>query len=124
VFGSAFQQLQCAAELSPHLSGVLRASTWSGRESHLVPAFEAVATMHNALGLTPPLPTTTRPFFSRSFASIALNGFAESLAAEILDPRVRRLLERPLIGSIDLISDNTDLLEPAIWQPTLRALYR
>ena len=122
-FGTAFRQLACAPALSPHLSGVLRASTWTERQAHLIPAYEAVAAMHNTLALTPPLVTSVRPFFSRPFASIAQNGFAESLVDAITDPRVRQLTERPLIGSIDLISDNTDLLEQPTWRARLRTLY-
>lgn len=122
-FGSAFQQLQCDPVLSSHLGAVLCASTWVEREAHLVPAFETVAAMHNALDVTPPLATTVGRFFSRPFASIALNGFAEALAAEVLDPGVRRLLDRPLIGSVDLISDNTDILETTLFQASLRRLY-
>ena len=122
-FGSAFQRLRCAPSMSDDLATVVTASSWREREKSLARAYEALARMHNALGVTPPLVTSVRPFFSRPFASIALNGFAESLRAQVREPSVRALFERPLIGSVDLISDNTDLLESPTWRPTLRRLY-
>jgi hypothetical protein len=79
--------------------------------------------MHNQLGLTPPLPAQGTPFFGRPFQVIALHGFADALLAGITDPAVQRIAQRPPIGNIDLISDNTDLLEGTIWQPILRQLW-
>jgi hypothetical protein len=37
---------------------------------------------------------------------------------------VRRLSELPLIGNIDLISDNTDLLSDPRWRLALRHLWQ
>jgi hypothetical protein len=122
-FGTAFGRLACAPALSPNLHGVLAAPTWQAREAHLVPAYEQVAAMHHALAVTDPLPVRTRPFFGRPFQVIALHGFADALLARITDPAVRRIAERPPIGSIDQFSDSTDLVAPAAWRPTLRRLY-
>lgn len=121
--GTAFGRLACAAELSPHLRGALAAETWGEREAHLVPAYEAVARMHDRLGLTGPLPTTARGFFGRPFRVIALHGFAEAIAARITDERLGSLARRPLIGGIDQWSDSTDLVSHAEWRPVLRRLY-
>jgi hypothetical protein len=121
--GTAFARLACAAELSPHLRGALAAGTWREREAHLVPAYEAAARMHNALGVTEPLPETARGFFDRPFRVIALHGFAEALAARITDERLRTLARRPLIGGIDQWSDSTDLVSHAEWRPALRRIY-
>jgi hypothetical protein len=122
-FGTAFAQLRCAHQLTPHLRSALKAGTWQERERHLVPAYEIIAGMHNSLLITRDLPMTTRGFFGRPFRVIALHGFAEAILARIEDPTLRRLAEHPPIGSIDQISDNTDLLEHAGWQPVLRRLY-
>jgi hypothetical protein len=54
---------------------------------------------------------------------MAMHGFADALLARITDPAVRRIAARPLIGGIDLFSDNTDLLENAEWRVALRRLY-
>jgi hypothetical protein len=122
-FGTAFQRLECARELTPHLSGALAARSWQERERHLVPAYEIVAAMHNGLGITNALPTVARPFFDRPFQVIALHGFAEAIVGRIEDEAVRSLARRPLIGGIDYLSDSTDLVENIEWRATLRRLY-
>ena len=122
-FGTAFSRLDCADELTPHLLAAQTAATWQGRERHLLPAYETLARMHNRLGLTDPLPEKVRYFFGRPFQVIALHGFADALLAQIADPEVRAIASRRPIGNIDLISDNTDLLEGTNWRPTLRQLW-
>jgi hypothetical protein len=52
-----------------------------------------------------------------------MHGFADALLAAIDDAAIRRIAERPPIGSVDLFSDNTDLLENPCWRPVLRSLY-
>ena len=122
-FGTAFKQLSCADELSPHLQAALSAATWQERERHLVPAYRLVAGMHNDLSLTDPLPTEPRDFFGRPFRVIELHGFAARILERIDDERVRRIAARRPIGNIDLFSDSTDLVSHASWRATLRKLY-
>ena len=122
-FGTAFSQLACAAELSPHLRAALSAGDWREREGHLVRAYERVAAMHNALGITEPLPTRVRDFFGRPFRVIELHGFARATLARIEDERVRRIAARRPIGGLDQFSDSTDLVSHASWRATLRRLY-
>lgn len=122
-FGTAFRRLECAAELLPSLERTLQAVSWQERERGLVPAYEALARMHNALQVTPPLPETARQFHGRPFQVIAMHGFADALLQEITDPDVQRIAARPPIGGIDLFSDNTDLLEGPLWRPAIRRLY-
>ena len=122
-FGTAFDRLECAPQISPHLRAALASTTWRERESHLVPAYELVAAKHNALGLTGPLPERVRDFFGRPFRVIELHGFAAALYDLIADERLKRIGGRVTIGGIDLLSDNTDLLSHAAWRPRLRKLY-
>jgi hypothetical protein len=122
-FGTAFNLLPCAGELSPHLSGALAATTWQERERHLAAAYRVVAAMHNRLGVTEPLPTEPRDFFGRPFRVIELHGFAARITEKIKDERVRRIAARRPIGSIDQFSDSTDLVSHAAWRATLRKLY-
>jgi len=122
-FGTAFARLACAEKLSPHLRAALAAATWREREGHLCAGYEAVAEMHNALGLTAPLPTRPRDFYGRPFRVVALHGFADALLARVRDERVRRVAARGLIGSLDQFSDSTDLVSHAGWRATLRKLY-
>ncbi len=122
-FGTAFARLTCAAELTPHLLAAQTATTWQERMGHLVPAYESLAQMHNRLGLTEPMAESVRDFFGRPFQVIALHGFGDALLALINDPNVQAIAARQPIGNIDLISDNTDLLEGTNWQPVLRQLW-
>jgi hypothetical protein len=122
-FGTAFARLSCAVRLSPHLRAALGAKTWQEREQHLAASYRIVAGMHNALGLTEPLPAEPRDFFGRPFKVIALHGFADALLARIEDERVRRVAARRPVGSVDQFSDSTDLLQHSSWRATLRKLY-
>ncbi|MCI0398358.1 MAG: DUF4037 domain-containing protein [Chloroflexi bacterium] len=123
-FGTAFKQLAGATGLWPVLQRALAAESWQEREQQLIQAYETLATMHNRLQLTERLPEQTTNFFNRPFQVIALHGFAEALVEQIQDPAVKRLAERPLIGSLDQFSDSTDLVSDARWRPMLRQLYR
>ena len=123
-FGKAFTQLKCAADLSPILGRVLLAEAWQEREKHLAAAYEYVAEMHNRLGITETLPARVSSFFGRPFLVIHLGGdFAEAIRMRVTDPVVRRIAERKLIGSIDQISDSTDILSDPRWRTTLRRFY-
>lgn len=123
-FGTAFRRLDCAADLQPILQKVLLAPTWKNREAHLIDAYEYVATMHNALGLTAPMPEQITSFYGRPFQVIALQGFADALIEEIRDPVVQRIARRTRIGSIDQFSDSTDFLSDPTLRPAIRELYR
>ncbi|PYS82501.1 MAG: hypothetical protein DMF67_12580 [Acidobacteria bacterium] len=101
----------------------LSAAMWREREEHFSAGYERVAEMHNALGITDPLPTEPRDFFGRPFKVIALHGFTDALLSRITDERVRRVAARRPIGSLDQFSDSTDLISHAGWRATLRKLY-
>jgi hypothetical protein len=123
-FGTAFSRLECAQELAPILRRVLLAESWQEREAHLSAAYEIVAAKHNALGITAELPAKVAPFFSRPFQVIHLDGgFADAIRAQIQDPVVKHIAAKRLIGSIDLFSDSTAMLEEVRWRRTLRSLY-
>jgi hypothetical protein len=123
-FGSAFQQLTCAAELSPLLWAAQQATTWREREAALAGAYTILARTQNALGLTPPLPEAVSPFYDRPFQVIHGERFAEALRAQIVAGEVRQIAARRLIGGIDQWSDSTDLRADIALRPALLALYR
>jgi uncharacterized protein DUF4037 len=123
-FGHAFNKLRCADDLAPILSRVLLAKAWQEREKHLAEAYEYVAAMHNRLGITAPLPASVSSFFGRQFLVIHLaGGFADAIRASITDPTVKRIADGKLIGSIDQVSDSTDILSDPQWRTTLKQLY-
>ncbi|HET9587453.1 MAG TPA: DUF4037 domain-containing protein [Anaerolineales bacterium] len=122
-FGTAFLKLQCGGDLSPVLRKTLLAETWQEREKYLVPAYEHIAGVHNRLGITESLPAKARNFFGRPFQVIDGGAFAEAIRARIMDPVVSQLAAGNRIGSIDQISDHTDILANPEWRKTLRQLY-
>lgn len=123
-FGTAFKTLPRAAGLYPLLQQTLAAQTWQERGELLAAAYAKVAVLHNALGLTDPMPEQARDFFGRPFRVMALHGFADALLYGIQDPVVRQIAQRRPVGSIDQFSDSTDLLEGAEWRMAVRAFYQ
>jgi hypothetical protein len=122
-FGTAFQRLACAPELAPQLWQAQIAPTWPEREQALCAAYQRLAQLHNALGLTEPLPETVSSFHGRPFRVIHAEVFAEALQQQIRDPEVRRLAEKGLIGNLDQLSDNTTLRSDSHWRQALKAFY-
>jgi len=105
---TAFAQLDCGGELVPVFARVLAAVTWEERQTALTVAYEAVARMHNTLGVTEPLSTDVRPFWSRPFLVIGADRFVAALRAAITSEEVLALPER--LGSVDQVVDSTDAL--------------
>ncbi len=121
-FGTAFAQLDCAERLTPILRWVMLAESWREREQSISQAYEAVAEMHNALGITEPLPAKVSNFWGRPFKVIHGEQFANAIKAQIQDKAVGNI---PVdIGSIDQFSDSTDLIEHIELRARLKALYR
>jgi hypothetical protein len=122
-FGKVFMQLQVAPRLAPILASALHSPSWEEREGALCRAYEIIANIHNSLGITEPLSPEVSQFFGRPFRVIRGERFARAILERIKDPTVIPLTERSLIGSIDIVSDNTDLLEDASLRASIRALY-
>jgi hypothetical protein len=122
-FGTAFQQLKCAPELTPILWRTQQASTWQDREAALDSALLYLARWHNRLGITKAIPETLSDFFGRPFQVIWGGQFSEEITKSIVDPDVQRLAQKGLIGSLDQFSDSTDLRSHVTWRQNLRKLY-
>jgi hypothetical protein len=110
-FGTAFMRLHAGPELGPVLHDALRADTWQARGEHLAAAYEYLAAKHNTLGITEPLPVVCSPFWGRPFPVIHGDRFSHAILTRITEPDVKRLAAVVPTGSIDQISDNTDVLE-------------
>jgi hypothetical protein len=102
--GTAFARLDCAPTLLPALREALAASGWQAREAALVPAYEHVASMFNALGVTEPQEARVRYFFDRPFRVLQSGRFVEACMAKT---PLRRL---GYTGGIDQLADSTDVL--------------
>lgn len=118
-FGTAFSRLACASRLRPLLEGALAAQSWQERERFLAPAYEAMAELHNGLGITPPLPAKTQLFFGRPFQVIFGEQFTDAIRATITDPQVQALPKDA--GGIDQFVDATAVLS---YTPLRRAIGR
>ncbi len=119
--GTAFTHLACAAKLSPLFAGVLAASEWRERERCLTLAYEAVARMHNALGITPPLSASVSAFYDRPYQVLNSSRFSAAVRATITDPAVQALTIE--IGSINQWVDSTDFLSRPAVSRRLKSMY-
>ncbi|MEU4426518.1 DUF4037 domain-containing protein [Actinoplanes sp. NPDC024001] len=99
------------------LEAAMRAPALAERAGALCAAYEEAGTRQNALGLSVSQPAVRRSFFDRGYDVIDAGRYAGALRSAITDPV---LAGRPLTGSIDQISDNTDVLErPAVCRALL-----
>lgn len=121
-FGTAFSRLRSAPALAPFLGAALAASTWQKRQSALIPALEVLAALQNGLGVTAPVATTAARFHDRPFRVINAEDIAQVITDAVEDDRVRAL--PPFAGSIDQLTDVTDILAYQEPRRRLRALYR
>ncbi|HSJ56110.1 MAG TPA: DUF4037 domain-containing protein [Anaerolineae bacterium] len=105
-FGTAFAQLDCAAQLLPRLTSVLEANSWEARQAQLSAAYEAAAAMHNGLKIGAPLGAEVSHFHSRPFLVIHADRFVDAIRAEIGSDEVLALPTH--LGSVDQFVDSTD----------------
>ncbi|MDP8911631.1 MAG: DUF4037 domain-containing protein [Actinomycetota bacterium] len=97
------------------LHAALGAAGWREREDALVTAYELVAERHNALAVTEPVDPAARQFYGRPFRVLFADRLVDALRAAITGPAVRALDH--LAGSIDAVSDSTDVLtRPRLWR--------
>lgn len=109
--GKAFSELACASAIAPICELTLNSCDWQSRDKHLARLFEAVAELQNNAQMCIVLPGKVQPFFGRPFSAIHLHSpFADALRDEIKNPDLSKIANDNLIGSIDIWSDNTDLL--------------
>jgi hypothetical protein len=87
--GTAFARLPGVQAVHDGLTAAAHAGTWTARQAGLCQAYEATAARHNALGLTPPLDPTVRPFYDRPFLVLDAGRFATALQATVDDPALR-----------------------------------
>jgi hypothetical protein len=120
-FGTAFSELRCAADLTPVLQGALDAQTWQERERHLSRAYEYLAQMHNALGITEPVPTEVEPFFTRPYLVPGKSNPGAAIYDRISDEEVKRLPR--FVGSVDQLTNVVCVRDWSSRRAGLTALY-
>lgn len=110
-FGTAYRQLDCSIEMTPILERVLSANTWQIRDEQLALGYEVMVNRFNTLRILKPIPAKAAKFYERPFHVIWGEKIAEELLVRIKDMEVKRIAAATLAGSVDLWSDNVDLLE-------------
>jgi Domain of unknown function (DUF4037) len=121
-FGTAFARLELAAALRPVLDDLIAAPTWPQRQDAYAAAAGLLVRRQNELDLCAPVDPRPRPFYQRPFWVIDGSRVAATLVAAVVDPAVRRLTRRRLIGSVDQWSDSTDLKD-AQFRADVRRFY-
>lgn len=120
-FGSAFRMLPNSQTLGQALESALGSDDARDREAALVAAYEIVARRHNDLRLTAHVDPTPRSFHGRPYQVLMADRLVEACLAEIEDPALLRL---PLVGSVNQVSDSTDVLSYPMRARNLDGLYR
>ena len=120
-FGSAFQKLALAPYLTHIFTAVLDSQDWVTRESYLTEAYLIAMKAFNALNLTQPIPIRIESFHDRPFLVPPAGSIVEALLDGIQDPAVKSLPSH--LGSVDQISDSTDVLDDIPICKKLRVLY-
>ncbi len=119
-FGSAYRALPHRDEILPALEAAMDAATYPEREDALVAAYEGLARLHNATGLTRPVDPNVGFFHNRPFRVLHSDRFVDACLEKVRNEWLRSL---PLVGSIDQVVDSTDVLEQPEVARALHALY-
>ncbi len=122
-FGQAFAQLKSSEELTPILDNVLQSKTWQARDQWLTRAYKISVNIFNTLGILDKMPEKAQSFYNRPFHVIWGGSIAIRIYHKIQDLSIKRISTRSFIGNIDLLSDNTDLLEDPLFRGGLRHLF-
>ncbi|WP_456786876.1 DUF4037 domain-containing protein [Cellulomonas sp. P5_C5] len=121
--GTALARLASTGPLRSALAATLAAPDWQERQSRLGDVLVELVRRHNALGVTAPAPERTAAFHGRPFEVVDGAAIARRLTQTVADPEVRRLVERPLVGGIDLVTASTDLAGDLDRTEVVRRLY-
>ena len=105
--GTAFAEIHDQDGLSDDLSAVLAAITSEKRQTALADAWTVLGHRHNAARLTGLVPVSIGAYHSRPAQVLMADRFTEALLSTVNDSYLRTL---PLVGNIDQITDNTDVL--------------
>jgi hypothetical protein len=119
--GSVFQRLDLAPYLTPIFNAILDSQDWVTRESYLTEAYLLVIKAHNALNLTEEIPVRVQAFHDRPFLVPPAGEIANALLDGVTDPAVKAL--PAALGSVNQISDSTDVLDDIPTCKKLRVLY-
>jgi hypothetical protein len=121
-FGTAFGRLASAPTLAPLLRSAVASETWKERGAALCSAFESLIEMQRKAGIADGTSGKAEQFWGRPFRVIRGERVAAAVFDLISDERLRATARTRPIGNIDLVSDNTDVLEDSSLQPAFQAI--
>jgi uncharacterized protein DUF4037 len=106
-FGTAFSRLDDPEGLGRQLASALSGTSLREREDALGAAYQILAGRFNALADDLDVDATLRPFHDRPARILGASRFAEAALAHVTDPNLQGI---PLVGSIDQVVDNVEVL--------------
>jgi len=121
--GTAFKELKGVERLSQYLEKVVSAADYQDREKYLCQAYTILVQKHNDLEITENASDKVSNFFQRPFKIINAERIVSSILKRITGDDIMKICRKPLIGNIDMISDNTDFLTNQSWRTYLRAMF-
>lgn len=108
----AFLNLECSKSLASLLNTIVSLNGVKVKQQALCDSFEYLASMHNKLSISRPVIAKCTYFHNRPFNVINGEKIAKIISAAITDSTMKSFVgANGLIGNIDQISDNTDVLE-------------
>jgi hypothetical protein len=120
----SFEKLNCSKTLTPYLSKITRSTDSKSRYQNLCRAFEVLASLHNSLSITRPISAECRKWHDRPFRAIYGGQVAATIVGSIGNVEMRSMARKGLIGNIDQISDNTEILEnPSLRSELIRSVF-
>ena len=120
-FGTAFNHLACAQELSPVFMQVLRAQEWKARQESLAKAYEIAARMHNSLEITIPLKETAAQYHGRPYVVVGDDRYVEELRKALTSEEVRSIEHN--LGSVNQLIDSDEKANDLEVSKRLKTLY-
>lgn len=121
-FGTAFSKLECASELNPIFTEVLKSLTWKEREKHLARAYLVIARLHNALEITPPIPEDVSNYGGRPYLVFEAPNLIRYIINCFTDEEVKAIKHG--LGSINQLVDSTNQVSNNSLCEMLKAIYR
>ncbi len=106
----------------PTFHEALDAHTWREREAPMSRAYVYLAQMHNALGVTEPVPTEVEPFFDRPYLVPGKCNPGTAIQGKITDEEVKRL--PAYVGSVDQLTNVVCVRDWPNRRAGLAGLYR
>jgi hypothetical protein len=118
--GTAFARGDHPDGLPAHLARAVHAADVRAREDALADAFVDMAHRQNASGLAAPVDPSVGDYHGRPARVLMADRFAQACLAGVTDPVLHAA---PLLGAVDLVVDNTDVLSTPARFRRLAGLY-